>query len=242
MDWSVLLSVSLFCNQTSIAKRKLRGSPARGAAASPVSPMQARLSRGFPPSGVRPSEHQQAKRVAAGAVGAASTSSSSSSPGSGCITRSSEQTGPSFSEGEAPPPLPPPAQQQAQRKEEEGVPGMMGIGAEERGGTEQEDGPPALASLGSAPAPPAPSKNRGGGGSQQQQPKKKDLNDMMLKARKASDNIRLLLHAKVRWRRRWIDSRRKKKRSQTNMELSLWAGDLFDWLSFSAGCVHFVCS
>lgn len=171
-----------------------------------MSPMQARLSRGFPPSGVRPSEHQQAKRVAA----AAAAGTSSSSPRSGCIT-SKEQVGTSFSEGEAPPSSAPAAAaaaaaaQQACRaaateKEDAGSVSGMSISAEEGGEAEQEDGPPALESLGSAPAPPTAS-SKGALKAQQQKEHGKrkpvDINDMMHKARKAADNIRLLLHAKV---------------------------------------------
>lgn len=79
--------------------------------------------------------------------------------------------------------------------------GVSGMSIED--GAEQEDGPPALASLGSTPAPPRelPSVAALKREQQQQreQPKKKpvDINDMMHKARKAAENIRLLLHAKV---------------------------------------------
>ena len=171
--------------------------------------MQARLSRGFPPSGVRPSEHQQAKRVAA----AAAAGTSSSSPRSGCIITSKEQVGTSFSEGEAPPSSAPAAAaaaaaaQQACRaaateREDAGSVSGMSISAEEGGEAEQEDGPPALESLGSAPAPPTAS-SKGALKAQQQKEHGKrkpvDINDMMHKARKAADNIRLLLHAKVQF-------------------------------------------
>lgn len=207
--WAGPFSLASLNNQqqTSMAKRKLRGSPARGGGSSPMSPMQARLARGFPPSGggVRLSEHQQAKRAAA------SFGASSSSPSTSCCitsrTSATEQSPrPSFSEGEAPPQPQPPAQ--TSREEDAAGLSGMSISGGEGGEAEQEDGPPDLASLGSAPAPP--SSASGGAAKRQQlqqlkeqQPKKKnvDIEDMMLKAKIAADNIRLLLHAKVRHRK-----------------------------------------
>ncbi|CAN0035554.1 unnamed protein product, partial [Ectocarpus sp. 12 AP-2014] len=172
-------------------KRKLRGSPARGGGCGggPVSPMAARLSRGFPPSSLRPN------------TSSFSGMSNPSTPHGGssyCITQHDASSS-AAAEGEA-------------------IQQRLGLGV--TGGLlDDKDGPPSLAPLGSAApsarvaatAAPTPESaaglETGGGGSeassscrarQQQQQKKQqvDIKDMMLKAKKASDNIRLLLHAK----------------------------------------------
>ncbi|CAM9934145.1 unnamed protein product, partial [Ectocarpus fasciculatus] len=169
------------------AKRKLRGSPARGGGCGggPVSPMAARLSRGFPPSSIRPNANN--------IRGGVSNPSPHGGGSSCCITQGDASSSSAAAEGEAP--------------------------RGEAGGLDDKEGPPSLAPLGSAApsarvaaaATPTPesaaglatsaeaSRSCGARQQQQQQPQQKkqeNLKDMMLKARKASDNIRLLLHAK----------------------------------------------
>ncbi|CAM9424159.1 unnamed protein product [Scytosiphon promiscuus] len=155
------------------AKRKLRGSPARagGAGGGPVSPMAARLSRGFPPSGIRPA-------IATPAAG-------------GFVVPCSESSSVKMEEpDELPPALAP------LRAAAVGSSGSAAA-ASARGGvdcsvkSEQEaDGGQADGNVGAC----------GDLREQDQlQLKKKpevDIKEMVCKARKAAHNIRLLLHAK----------------------------------------------
>ncbi len=186
-----------------MAKRKLRGSPARGGGSSPASPMAARLSRGFPPSlgmSISVSREPQQGATASKRVSVATSPSPRNSGTSigGCITWQSEQI------------VSPSSFASAGKRQQ--------LGGGERDAKEEElPALASLASLGSSPieavvqAPGASQQNTSSGGAlkrhqllqhqqQQQQPNKKqaNINDMMAKAKKASDNIRLLLHAKVR--------------------------------------------
>ncbi|CAM9156598.1 unnamed protein product [Ectocarpus sp. 12 AP-2014] len=173
------------------AKRKLRGSPARGGGCGggPVSPMAARLSRGFPPSSLRPNPNSF------------SGVSNPSTPhgGSSYYMTQHDALSPAAAEGEA----------TQQRLGAGGTGGLL----------DDKDGPPSLARLGSAapsarvtataaPTPQSAAGLEAGGGiseassscgarQQQQQHKQQvDIKEMMLKAKITSDNIRLLLHAK----------------------------------------------
>ncbi|CAN0364620.1 unnamed protein product, partial [Ectocarpus sp. 8 AP-2014] len=77
------------------AKRKLRGSPARGGGCGggPVSPMAARLSRGFPPSSIRPNTTSFS--------GVSNPSTPHGGGSSCCITQHDASSSAAAAEGEA---------------------------------------------------------------------------------------------------------------------------------------------
>lgn len=227
-------NLSIYFEQTStMAKRKLRGSPARGSCAGAqggrrlVPSMSAdRYSSSRDACAVaaaaaagvadmRPSSENHRGAAASAAAAAAANLLPPPSPTSGGSIYSNGDAVSGTKKGgvspsEVPPSRPSPQQQTGGATGASGGSSISSAFVDVSEAGVRDEGPPGLAPLGYAlPAPAAggvsgASNNNEGAGMRQQQHqelKKKrqqvDIKGMMVKARKASDNIRLLLHAKV---------------------------------------------
>ncbi|CAM9821928.1 unnamed protein product [Pylaiella littoralis] len=236
LDLSPVMGPAAGGTTSTMAKRKLRGSPARGSCAGAqggrrlVPSMSAdrysssrdacaiaAAAAAAAAAGVadmRPSSENHRGAAASAAAAAAANLLPPPSPTSGGSIYSNGDAVSGTKEGgvspsEVPPSRPSPQQQTGGATGASGGSSISSALVDVSEAGARDEGPPALAPLGYAlPAPAAgcvsgASNNNEGAGMRQQQHqelKKKrqqvDIKGMMVKARKAADNIRLLLHAK----------------------------------------------